>query len=377
MKRSSENLTSLYVYFCVMQFNLHLKPSNDPPIPFPTAIKLAFHHACMALSRLIPAVSLNLCSIIRVRCLTVSQRRSRAVDDLPVYISAIDMEMQTSPAPQAPLSFGKTILNLSFQAALTLATQNSSSLGQAQEQPPLLPLKIANVSFVIAFAASFTGIFLQHASPRAAKIVEIIGSFLTAMGFFLQNLHNGDFVEACGLCSEFIGTSDISVMSDLLHSRSQARMKEEGHVTQIPLELNYRSEFGSSSLQNMAAPAAAKRPRETHLHCPSTHSIFPKGTRVYAFAFPINTFNSSRRTPNSRTVIPTGTLEHWSYWFCMAETDSSVTRHVHKWLTQRAKLEVHGNELQSSLLLHLVTILANSAPDENKGAPAKITRVSF
>lgn len=174
MERSSENLTSLYVYFCVMQFNLHPKPSNDPPIPFPTAIKLAFHHACMALSRLIPAVSLNLCSIIRVRCLTVSQRRSRALDDLPVYISAIDMEMQTSPAPQAPLSLGKTILNLSFQAALTLATQNSSSSGQAQEQPPLLPLKIANASFVIAFAASFTGIFLQHASPRAAKIVEII-----------------------------------------------------------------------------------------------------------------------------------------------------------------------------------------------------------
>ncbi|PQM35507.1 hypothetical protein Pyn_09458 [Prunus yedoensis var. nudiflora] len=107
-----------------------------------------------------------------------------------------------------------------------------------------------------------------------------------------------------------------------------------------------------------------------------------RGTRVYAFAFPINTHSDSfRRTPNSCTDMPV-------YAFALPintcdsslktyEPDYSVTWHVHKWLTQRAKLEVHGNDLKSLLLLHLVTSLANLAPDENKGAPAKITRVSF
>ncbi|CAB4264868.1 unnamed protein product [Prunus armeniaca] len=225
------------------------------------------------------------------------------------------MEMQTSPAPQAPLSLGKTILNLSFQAALTLATQNSLSSGQAQEQPPLLPLKIANVSFVIAFAASFTGIFLQHASPRAAKIVEIIGSFVTAMGFFVMT---SLFLSGNGC--DMITLPVLCLKSDLLHSQSQARMKEEGHVTQIPLELNYRSEFGSSSLLNAMRVYAFALPINTFdisRRTLNSYAVVPTGTlaililqatRVYAFALPINTFDISRRTLNSYAVVPTGTL---------------------------------------------------------------------
>ncbi|WRX13893.1 hypothetical protein QQP08_006380 [Theobroma cacao] len=111
-------------------------------------------------------------------CPYQNEWRSQALDCIPLSINSLEIEMQ-SYQPRPPVSLGKTILSLSFQIVVALAL--SSSMGQAHH---VLPIDIVKISMIMAFAASFSGIFLRSSYPKMANIIENIGSLIAAVGFF-------------------------------------------------------------------------------------------------------------------------------------------------------------------------------------------------
>ncbi|PRQ40526.1 hypothetical protein RchiOBHm_Chr4g0436961 [Rosa chinensis] len=110
-----------------------------------------------------------------------SQWKPKASDYLPVSITDCHIELHSNQ-PKTPLSLGKTILSLTFQAivscALAFQTNNSSHISPAWH--------IVGVAVAIAFAACFSGIFLRHSYPNAATIIEKTGCASAAIAFFLM-----------------------------------------------------------------------------------------------------------------------------------------------------------------------------------------------
>lgn len=135
-------------------------------------------------SSLFPMASLK-SLIIQTRSYTcrVAQRQwtPQASDYLPVFITDCHIELH-SYQPKTPLSLGKTILSLTFQAIVSfaLAFQNSTSSHISSA------LLIVGVAMAIAFAACFSGIFLRDSYPNAANIIDKVGCVSAVIGFYLM-----------------------------------------------------------------------------------------------------------------------------------------------------------------------------------------------
>ena len=117
---------------------------------------------------------------------SLSYPRSRSLNSLPAFtndVTTFDIESQCYQLVPSnkQKSHGKTILGLTFQTVLTLALNSSS-----QNSSSLLPLNLAELTMVIAFAAFFIGICLSHLFPRLASTFDKISSVLAAMGFFFM-----------------------------------------------------------------------------------------------------------------------------------------------------------------------------------------------
>ncbi|EOY01534.1 Ileal sodium/bile acid cotransporter, putative [Theobroma cacao] len=171
--------------------------SSPTGLPFSllSTIKEVFHRVVRILSQFRPCSDANSLilpitrssslptsrAITRMRFYTASyQWRSQALDCIPLSINSLEIEMQ-SYQPRPPVSLGKTILSLSFQIVVALAL--SSSMGQTHH---VLPIDIVKISMIMAFAASFSGIFLRSSYPKMANIIENIGSLIAAVGFFIM-----------------------------------------------------------------------------------------------------------------------------------------------------------------------------------------------
>ncbi|OMO72209.1 hypothetical protein COLO4_27768 [Corchorus olitorius] len=109
-----------------------------------------------------------------------SQRTSQALDSPPLYMNCFELEMQSYQQRPNSANLGKTIMSLTFQVVVALAL----SMGQSHHQ--LLSIQIVKVSMIMAFAASFSGIFLRNSYPKSARIVENTGSIAAAVGFFIM-----------------------------------------------------------------------------------------------------------------------------------------------------------------------------------------------
>ncbi|CAB4264869.1 unnamed protein product [Prunus armeniaca] len=167
-------------------------PSSLPLFSLVTTIKLAFYNVLSCFwprSEAPPVRTLTRSTrIMSYRVLESwwSWSGHQAGDCLPIYLHGCQIEVQSYQS-KAPLSLGKTVLGLTFQAivGLTLAS-NPGQPDQDQDQPHLLALHMVGVAMVIAFAACFSAIFLTRAYPRAASLIEKIGSVSAALGFFLM-----------------------------------------------------------------------------------------------------------------------------------------------------------------------------------------------
>lgn len=110
-----------------------------------------------------------------------SRWKPQPLEYLPDFITDCHIESH-SYQPKTPLSLGKTILSLTFQAIVSfaLAFQNSTS-------SHIFPaLHIVGVAMAVAFAACLSGIFLGHSYRNAANIIEKIGCVSAVIGFYLM-----------------------------------------------------------------------------------------------------------------------------------------------------------------------------------------------
>ncbi|XWS34250.1 hypothetical protein CRYUN_Cryun21dG0024100 [Craigia yunnanensis] len=171
----------------------NLSSPTDPPFSILSIIEQVFHHVRRILPQFRPYSEANSLilpittssvqpssnSITRIRFYSASQQwRSQPL----LYLNSFEIEMQ-SYQPRPSVSLGKTIMSLTFQVVVALAL--SSSMGQDDHH--LLPIHIVNISMIMAFAASFSGIFLRGSYPRTASIIENIGSLIAAVGFFIMS----------------------------------------------------------------------------------------------------------------------------------------------------------------------------------------------
>lgn len=186
-------------------------PSSPPLFSLVTTIKLAFYNVLSCFwprSEAPPVRTLTRSTkIMSYRVLESwwSWSGHQAGDCLPIYLHGCQIEVQSYQS-KAPLSLGKTVLGLTFQAivSLTLAS-NPGQPDQDQDQPHLLALHMVGVAMVIAFAACFSSIFLTRAYPRAASLIEKIGSVSAALGFFLMTsiFLSNIFIWICWLACVF------------------------------------------------------------------------------------------------------------------------------------------------------------------------------
>ena len=111
------------------------------------------------------------------RSLSFFHRRSPSMQDsLPVYIKSLEATERNKPPP----SHGKTILQLTFPTVVTLALTPSGNSSSAS-----LPLELAKLSMVVAFAVFVIGLLLRNACPKASNVMDKVSSMFALMGFFL------------------------------------------------------------------------------------------------------------------------------------------------------------------------------------------------
>ncbi|KAJ1412063.1 hypothetical protein SESBI_20703 [Sesbania bispinosa] len=121
----------------------------------------------------------SLSSITRIRSFTFAFPQNHDSNLLPLYANGIEIEKQDylpDPVTVRTLTLPTKIISLTFQAALGYQTISTS-----QPQSPILGAAMA-----IAFAASFSVMFIKHSYPRLAAIVEKIGHLSFALVFFLM-----------------------------------------------------------------------------------------------------------------------------------------------------------------------------------------------
>lgn len=115
-------------------------------------------------------------SVTRVRSLAFVLPQNHDSEHLPLYLNAIEIEKQDY-LPRSPFTIPTKIVSLTFQAALGYQAMSTSHY-----QPSIL-----GASMVIAFAASFSALFIKYSYPRLAAIVEKIGYLSFALSFFLMS----------------------------------------------------------------------------------------------------------------------------------------------------------------------------------------------